>query len=124
MRVLWNWQPAPAKSVPGSDGMTLPALDKEGFLREYQAWNPEVAEQMAAREGVELCPDHWEVIELVRGYYQDFGLFPPNRVLVSRMREELGASKGSSIHLMKLFTGKPARVLARLSGLPKPPNCD
>ena len=102
----------------------LPPLDKEGFLQDFRAWDHDVADQIARLEGITLSDDHWEVINLVRDFYERFGLFPQNRVLVSKMREQLGTAKGSSIHLMKLFTGKPARVLARTAGLPKPPNCD
>jgi len=40
------------------------------------------------------------------------------------MRENHGEEKGSSIFLMQLFTGKPRRYIAMISGLPKPTNCD
>ena len=104
--------------------MMLPDVDKEGFLRNLDDWNAEVAAELAALEQVVLTDDHWEIISIARRYYHDYQVFPANRVLVSRMKEELGQDKGNSIHLMRLFTGKPARVIARISGLPKPPNCD
>jgi tRNA 2-thiouridine synthesizing protein E len=99
-------------------------VDKEGFLINLQDWNPEVADRMAAVDKMTLTPDHWEVITLVRDYYEEYRLFPANRILVTRMRDMFGQDKGSSIHLMKLFSGKPARVIAKIAGLPKPPNCD
>lgn len=104
--------------------MTLPPTDPEGFLKDHESWNPEVAQAIAAAESLELTDAHWEVIALVRTFYADYGLFPQNRVLVSKMREQLGAAKGSSIYLMKLFSGKPIRVLAKVAGLPKPPFCE
>lgn len=101
-----------------------PAVDAEGFLRNRSDWNEDVARQLAEAEDITLTGDHWAIIHLVRAYYDEYRLFPQNRVLVKRIGEALGSNKGTSIHLMTLFTGKPARVLARVSGLPKPPNCD
>ena len=102
----------------------LPDCDKEGFLCDLSNWNQAVAVDLAALEGIELTPAHWEVIELVRDFYATYKLFPANRVLIRRMKEQFHADKGSSIYLMKLFTGRPRRVLARVSGLPKPTHCD
>lgn len=106
-------------TVPGA-----PETDKEGFLKNTGDWNPTIAEQLAELDGITLSEDHWEVIHLVRDYYQNYRLFPANRVLVTKVREAFGESKGNSIHLMKLFTGKPAKHIAKIAGLPKPPNCD
>ena len=51
--------------------MSLPdsAFDREGFLRRLEDWQPEVAEQIAAAEGIELGDAHWEIISLLRDYY-------------------------------------------------------
>ena len=40
------------------DGRTLP-IDDRGYLLDYACWSPEVAEAMAARDGIELGDDHW-----------------------------------------------------------------
>lgn len=101
-----------------------PATDKEGFLKHLEDWNEDIAAQLAAGAGIDLGPDHWEIINLVRDYYQQYNLFPANRILVTRIREKLDENKASSIHLMQLFTGKPRRYIAMISGLPKPTNCD
>lgn len=101
-----------------------PETDKEGFLRNTSDWTHAIAQQLADLDGITLTDDHWQIIELVRDYYQRYRLFPANRVLVTKVREAFGESKGNSIHLMTLFTGKPARHIAKIAGLPKPPNCD
>lgn len=99
-------------------------VDKEGFLRDLSDWNEEVATELARLEGIELGSDHWEVIWLAREYYDAYRISPAARVLVKVVGERLGAEKGRSIHLMKLFSGRPARLVSKISGLPKPPNCD
>jgi tRNA 2-thiouridine synthesizing protein E len=99
------------------------AFDKEGFLRNLSDWNTAVAEQIAAAEQLELTPAHWEVIDLLREYYQAFDDSPAMRPLVKYCGLKLGADKGRSIYLMSLFPGSPAKLGSKIAGLPKPDNC-
>ena len=98
-------------------------LDKQGFLKNRQAWTSELATVFAAEEGITLQDEHWEVIYLLREYFEEFDASPANRALVKYVKLKLGPSKGSSIYLMSLFPGSPARVGSRIAGLPKPKNC-
>ena len=99
------------------------AFDKEGFLRNLEDWSPEVAEHIAAAEDVQLTDAHWEIIELLRRYYQEFDSSPAMRPLVKYTARELGNDKGRSIYLMRLFPGSPAKIGSKIAGLPKPDNC-
>ncbi|GAB5449916.1 MAG: TusE/DsrC/DsvC family sulfur relay protein [Halioglobus sp.] len=98
-------------------------FDKEGFLLNLADWTPELAEKLAANEGIELTAAHWEVIELLRGYYSEFDSSPAMRALVKYCRLQLGPDKGRSIYLMSLFPGSPAKLGSKIAGLPKPDNC-
>jgi tRNA 2-thiouridine synthesizing protein E len=98
-------------------------LDKHGFLKNRQAWTSELATVFATEEGITLQDEHWEVIYLLREYFEEFDASPANRALVKYVKLKLGPSKGSSIYLMSLFPGSPARVGSRIAGLPKPKNC-
>lgn len=99
------------------------AFDKEGFLRKLDDWSPEVAEQIAAAEGIALTEAHWEVIELLRAYYREFDASPAMRPLVKYCGLKLGPDKGKSIYLLGLFPGSPAKIGSKIAGLPKPENC-
>lgn len=99
-------------------------VDKEGFLLSLDDWSPEVAGALAENEDIVLTDEHWRVIDLARRYYDEYHISPAPRVMVKLLERELGAEYGKSIYLMKLFTGKPARVVSKISGLPKPSNCD
>ena len=99
------------------------AFDREGFLRELSDWSPEVAEQIATQEQLELTAAHWEVIDLLREYYQEFDDSPAMRPLVKYCALKLGKDKGKSIYLMSLFPGSPAKIGSKIAGLPKPDNC-
>ena len=99
-------------------------IDGDGFLRNLADWNREIAIELAAKDDIELTPEHWEVILLARDYYEKFRISPATRVLVSLLKRAYGPDKGSSIYLMRLFTGTPAKVVSRTAGLPRPVNCD
>lgn len=103
--------------------MTLPARDREGYLKELADWSPAVAEQIANEIPVTLGPEHWELIDLVRDFHARTDVVPAMRPLVKLVRDNLGAEKGSSLHLNLLFPNGAAKLLAKIAGLPKPTNC-
>lgn len=98
-------------------------LDNDGYLADLNQWNRDVAEQLAALEGITLTPAHWEVIDALRTFYQQYQLAPSQRPFVKHIANTLGAEKGNSIYLMQLFPESPAKVAARIAGLPRPTNC-
>lgn len=101
----------------------LPAFDAEGFLQQLEDWTPEVGELIAQKENIFLTIEHWEIIYLTRSFYQQFDLSPAMRPLVKYVGNHLGAEKGKSIYLMQLFPPSPAKLAAKIAGLPKPANC-
>ena len=103
--------------------MSLPALDQHGFLKDLNDWSPAIAKTIAEQEGIQLTDDHWEVIYLLREFYSNFQLSPAMRALVKAVKQEYGPEKGNSIHLNQLFPPSPAKIGAKIAGLPKPANC-
>ena len=101
----------------------LPPVNEEGFLLDWQSWNQDVACTLAAIEGIQLDERHWELLHLLRDYYQAFDSSPAMRALVKYTRQRLGDDKGRSIYLLKLFPGSPAKIGSKIAGLPKPANC-
>ena len=99
------------------------AFDKMGFLRELKDWTPAVAEQIAATEGISLLHTHWELITLIREYYEEFESSPAMRPLVKYTALKLGRDKGNSMYLLSLFPGSPAKICSKIAGLPRPDNC-
>ena len=104
------------------DGREI-ALDKDGFLVELSDWSQTTAEALAAREELQLSSEHWEILELLRAFYAEFQLSPATRPLIKYVALKLGPDKGNSLHLNRLFKGTPAKLAAKLAGLPKPTNC-
>jgi len=98
-------------------------LDKEGFLASLDDWSEQAAERIADLEGITLTPEHWEILYLVRDFYQEFDVSPAMRPLVKYVSNKLGSLKGRSIYLLKLFPKSPAKIASKIAGLPKPSNC-
>ena len=99
------------------------ATDPEGFLLDLNDWNREVAALLAQQDGIELSEYHWEIIDFCRDYYHEYRIIPIMRILARAIRDRLGAAKGESLYLYRLFPQGPVRQAARIGGLPKPPSC-
>ena len=57
------------------------------------------ASALAAAEDIELSPEHWEILELLRSFYAEFQLSPATRPLIKYTALKLGPEKGNSLHL-------------------------
>lgn len=99
------------------------SLDKQGYLENLSDWTPEVAEAIAEREQITLTEEHWEVITMLRTFYESHGLSPMMRILVKQMQRSYGSTKGNSLYLMQLFPEYPALIASKIAGLPRPTNC-
>ncbi|HHQ42339.1 MAG TPA: TusE/DsrC/DsvC family sulfur relay protein [Chromatiales bacterium] len=97
--------------------------DEEGYLKNLSDWSPEVAEYMAKQDGLELTDNHWEVINFLREYYEEYQIAPAVRVLTKAIGKKLGPDKGNSKYLYELFPYGPAKQACKYAGLPKPTGC-
>lgn len=98
-------------------------LDDEGYLVNLQDWSTAVAEKLAALESIELTELHWQIINLLRQFYTQYQLSPANRPLIKYLSQHLNKEQANSLQLNLLFKGSPAKLAAKLAGLPKPTNC-
>ena len=98
-------------------------LDKNGYLADPSIWTIEIAKLFAGDDQLVLTDDHWQVINYVRNFYDEFNKSPSIRPLVKYLAKQLGEEKGNSIFLMMLFPGGPAKQATRIAGLPKPARC-
>ena len=97
--------------------------DEEGYLSNLSDWEPGVADAMANADNQPLTEAHWEVINFLREYYQEYQIAPAVRVLTKAIGKKLGADKGNSKYLYELFPYGPAKQACRYGGLPKPTGC-
>ncbi len=104
------------------DGKVL-ETDEEGYLQNLSDWSIDVAALMANKDGIELSDNHWEVINFLREYYDEYKIAPAIRILTKAMARKLGREKGNTRYLYKLFPEGPAKQACRYAGLPKPTGC-
>ena len=98
-------------------------VDEEGYLVNRSDWNEEIGAEMAKIDNCELTPSHWEVINFLREYYEEYQIAPAVRVLTKAIGKKLGADKGTSKYLYELFPYGPAKQACKYAGLPKPTGC-
>jgi TusE/DsrC/DsvC family sulfur relay protein len=92
-------------------------VDAEGFLQKPEQWTEEMAGDIARESGIdELTDRHWQVVNFMRKSYLDTGSAPSIRTL--------GKASGVPIkELYALFPKGPAKLAAKIAGIPKPPGC-
>lgn len=105
-----------------ADGRVL-GLDEDAYLLNWLDWSPAVAETMAAEDGLELRPEHWQVLEILREYYRDYEIAPPMRALIRILKQRTGDDRFASRQLYRLFPQGPAKQACRYAGLPRPVSC-
>ena len=99
------------------------AADEEGYLSDLSQWNPELALLIAADEKIDMTNEHWEVVNFLREYYDEYQIAPAIRVLTKSLKKKLGEEKSSNKYLYDLFPYGPAKQACKIAGLPKPTGC-
>jgi tRNA 2-thiouridine synthesizing protein E len=91
--------------------------DPEGFLVDPAQWSREIGTEIAREEGItELTERHWTVVEFMRERYLATSMAPSIR--------SLGKESGVPIkELYQLFPKGPAKLAAKIGGIPKPRGC-
>ena len=92
------------------------AVNEEGYLENFSDWTKDVAEQIAAEEGVGTLNDrHWAVIN----YLQD--MFKKEEPLTIRKVGKSGVTDIKEFY--ELFPGGPLKKATKIAGIKKPVGC-
>ncbi len=92
-------------------------VNDEGFFVQPEQWTEDMVPELARAEGIDTVTDrHWQVIRFMRSEYQEKGTGPTVRML--------GKTSGVSVkELYQLFPKGPAKIAAKIAGIPKPRGC-
>jgi tRNA 2-thiouridine synthesizing protein E len=92
-------------------------VNDEGFFVHPDEWTEDMVPELARAEGIDDVSDrHWQVIRFMRTEYDEKGTGPTVRVL--------GKTSGVTVkELYTLFPKGPAKVAAKIAGIPKPRGC-
>ena len=91
--------------------------DDDGYLLEPD-YSEEIVSIIAAGEGIELTPRHWEVINYMRNEYRENGHTPNFRNMLKGVNEFWPEADSKALY--DLFPTGPAKQGAKVAGLPQP----
>jgi tRNA 2-thiouridine synthesizing protein E len=98
--------------------------DEEGYLRNPEDWNEDVARLVALHSNIDLTDTHWGLIQYYRDHYKTNQRHPTMHELVMALGKHRGEGfsdrKAYEKFLYELFPRGPVQMLSRLAGLPKP----
>jgi len=91
--------------------------DGDGFLLEPD-YSDEIVNIIAAAEGIELTPKHWEIVKYMRDQYREHGHTPNFRNMLKGVNEFWPEADSKALY--DLFPTGPAKQGAKVAGLPQP----
>jgi tRNA 2-thiouridine synthesizing protein E len=101
------------------NGRMLETTDN-GYLVSLDDWDKDVAEAIAAAEGITLTQDHWDVIDYLReAYLERNGEQPNNRAILKAMQEKWAGRQVDNKTLFDLYPGNPSKQAGKIAGLPE-----
>lgn len=104
------------------NGKTI-LLSEAGWLEDLSEWTEEVAHGIAKNENVELTPEHWDIINLAREYFEEYGSVAEPRVFSKLMKEKFGVDRSSQQYIYSLFPYGLIKSANKIAGLPRPKGC-
>jgi len=90
-------------------------VSEDGYLKDMNQWNPEIAKEIAKEIGIELTDKHFEVINYLREKTK------AGKTLTIRKVGKSGVVDIKTLY--KLFPKGPLKFAAKIAGIPKPTSC-
>ena len=97
--------------------------DEEGYITTLSDWSKELADVIAETENIDMNEEHWQVVNFLRDYYEEYQIAPAVRVLIKSIKKSMGPEKGNNKYMYELFPYGPAKQACKIAGLPKPTGC-
>ena len=92
----------------------------DGRLANLADWDESVAHELAARDGLKLSADHWEVIQAMRDYYRSYNVSPVKKLLKRSLKQRTGSGRFDDARLAELFPGGVLVQGSKIAGIPIP----
>jgi len=98
--------------------MTTVQRDGDGFLVDMNQWTPDICEQMALADGIEITEEMFNHIKLAREMYEESSMVPR----IKDFGKALGMDRKAK-GLYDVWKSGPMKQIAKYGGLPKPTGC-
>ena len=99
------------------NGRTLDLLP-DGQLAHPADWDVDVAQALAQNEGIELKDAHWDVIDIIRKYYNTYNIAPIAKLLKKEIAAIHHAETATDDYLLSLFPYGASVQGAKIAGIP------
>ncbi len=93
--------------------------DNNGYLKDLNEWNEDIAVEFSKEEGITLTDDSFKLINFLRNEYINNNANQPNeRNMVKGLKDDW-KGKLSTKELYVLFPKGPAKQAGKIAGLPE-----
>lgn len=104
------------------NGKTI-QLSEAGWLENLNEWSEDLAYEIAKNEKVELTPEHWDIINEARAYFEENGRVCEPRAFSKLMKAKYGKDRSDSKYIYNLFPYGLIKSANKIAGLPRPKGC-
>ena len=94
--------------------------DDQGFLMDPEAWDEEVAVQLAQKEGLKLSDEHRKILKFIRNYFNEHRVAADARFVIKYLAEDLGYNKNARHRLYELFPYGYMQQVCKIAGMRRP----
>lgn len=99
-------------------------LSEAGWLENLDEWSEDLAAEISKNEKIdELTPEHWDIINEAREYFQDNGSVCEPRSFSKIMKKKYGKDRSDQKYIYSLFPTGLIKCANKIAGLPRPKGC-
>ena len=99
-------------------------LSEAGWLENLDEWSEELAVEISKNEKIpELTPEHWDIINEARQYFQENGSVCEPRNFSKIMKKKYGKDRSDQKYIYSLFPTGLIKCANKVAGLPRPKGC-
>ena len=103
---------------------TIIQLSEAGWLENLDEWSEELAVEISKNEKIpELTPEHWDIINEAREYFQKNGSVCEPRSFSKIMKKKYGKDRSDQKYIYSLFPTGLIKCANKIAGLPRPKGC-
>lgn len=95
--------------------------DIEGYLIDPEAWNEDIAQELAKGEGLKLTDEYWPILHFMREYWREHQVAPDVRHVLEFLRSTEGIDKkAAKDQLFRLFPYGYVQQSCKIAGMMRP----
>jgi len=95
--------------------------DAQGYLIDPEAWDEDIARELAAEEKLELTDAYWSILRFMREYWREHQVAPDVRHVVEFLTSNQGVDKKvAKARLFQLFPYGYVQQACKIAGMIKP----